>query len=411
MPLAAYFEEQLEQLRVFLEFPGTCTRILRHDPDMQEMLLRLLAGFDRQDDNPHVMLLHTTPFHDEEQYCTALLETLQVACDLPDWPAGAALAAQTRGGRPLAGAAVRFARLAAHTAERLPRHCLGSLAHILLPDRIDDMAGFAATAAFLAKHTSSPWCKYILFDDRTNPRLATLGGRPPRVSIQTFHLSPEDIERRLSDKLSTQSMAAAEQLRYAAMLAGFHFARREFAQAAALQRTSIEAARRAEAPRDEATGWYNVGNTHLAAEEFAEAEACYGKAVDLCLSEQLDNLLAMVLTNLGVALQHQHRDEEAVASFAAARKLFRARNDRPGEGYLLEAQGQALQATGHPDDAERRWLEAIDVYEGISSDNFATLRTNSQDNVHDRLRRLYDQTGQREKLAALPEPAGGCTHA
>lgn len=411
MPLAGYFEEQLEQLRVFMEFPGTTLHMLRHEPDLRPMMLRLLAGLDQQADNPHVMTLCATPFENREQYFRDLLAEIGEN----NQPGGDALGdedrvlpAAPRAASPAGPRALHD--YAARVADCFPRRSIGSYVIVIAPDEIADETGFAAAMEALAERPRSPWVKFIVLDRRINPLLGDLHLRNPRVSLQTFHLSEEEIERRVTRALNGNRLTPAEQLRHAAMLAGFHVARREFAKAAALQRTSVEAARRAESPRDIASSLYNLSSTHLAAAEYAEAEACCAEAIDICIAEQMDSLLAMVLTNLGVALQHQGRADEADESFATARRLCRLQNDRPSEAYVLDAQADALLATGRPERAEEGWHEALAVYDGVTSDDFCGLRAAGRDGIHDKLRRLYQQTGDEDKLAALPEPAVECAH-
>lgn len=301
-----------------------------------------------------------------------------------------------------ASGAVRFAQYVSAVAEALPATCIGSFVTLLAPDRIDDPAAFAAAVELLSRRTTSRWAKYIVLDRRIDPLIGQLHKRVPGVSVQTFHLSPEEIERRIGAALRQNQMTPAEQLRYAGMMAGFHFARRDFEAAAALQRTSVEAARKADSPRDVASSLYNLGNTHLAAEQYALAETSYAEAVDICIAERADSLLAMVLTNLGVAVQHQGREAEADECFVTARRLFAGQNDCPGVGYVLDTQGQALRATGDRAGAERAWRAALDEYDRISSPDFVKVRASGRHNVEDRLRKLYAEMGESDKLAALP---------
>lgn len=412
MPIAVYFDEQLAQLRIFMEFPFGTLRLLRHDPDLRPMMLRMLAGLDQQPDNPHVMLPCTTPFRDRGQYARELLAEVVTATE-----ACRAALAETGVVLPMPGGAcaseapeARFVAYVSAVAERLPARSIGSLVIVIAPEEIGDEAAFAATIAYFAAHTRSRWAKYIVLDRRQDPMLGDLHERNPRVSQQTFHLSEFEIERRVTDALSRRELSAAEQLRYASMLARFHLARRDFSQAAALLRTSIDAARAADSPRDLAASLYDLGNAHLGQEAFAEAERCYAEAVDICIAERLDGLLAMVLTNLGVALQRQGRDAEAAESFAAARRLYAAQNDPTGQGYVLDSEAEALFASGRTAEAETRWHEAIRVYGAISSPQLHKLRDASRAGAVDKLRRLYHETGQRDKLATLPAPAEECVH-
>lgn len=413
MPLAAYFDEQLQRLRNFMEYPVGSVLLLTHEPDLRPMVLRMLTGLARAEDTPHLMSLCQADATDFEAYCRALLVELaeenreyqtaaeSVGVEVPTAP-------DVESAKPDCALMRYLGRL----ASALPADRVGSQVLILAPDAVADLDSLRGMIELFAKGVASRWVKCILLLSPAEAAALAGGRARPEIWRQEFALTPDEIERRITGALYSEETTPMEQMRYAAMLGGFRFARGEHAEAAALHRTSLAAARELESPIDEANSLFQLGNTALASESYAEAEAHYAEALDICVAEQNAGLMAPVLTNLGVALLHQDRRADADESFATAQRVCLTRNDRPGAASILDTQGQALRKIEDAKAAERCWLEALDLYAGITSAAMAPIRATGEANIHDRLRDLYEQTGQSEKLAALPAgESRECCHA
>ena len=72
MPLKNYFQEQIDLLRYLLVNPKQRARCVRLTP----VFMKMLAGLERDENNPHLMLCCEAPFDNYPQYFEALLREL-----------------------------------------------------------------------------------------------------------------------------------------------------------------------------------------------------------------------------------------------------------------------------------------------------------------------------------------------
>src|SRR5690349_14635920 len=77
MPLSAFFEDQIEELRAFLEAPDRIILVVQVDPEFRAILLKMLTGLDEQDDFPHVLIGHSEQFAEPRQWFGALQDALE----------------------------------------------------------------------------------------------------------------------------------------------------------------------------------------------------------------------------------------------------------------------------------------------------------------------------------------------
>src|SRR5262249_44435028 len=77
MPLGAFFEDQLADIRAFLDDPDRVVRIVEVDPELRPVLLRMLAGLDDEDEFPHLLIGHDGRFSDPVQWFTDLQNALE----------------------------------------------------------------------------------------------------------------------------------------------------------------------------------------------------------------------------------------------------------------------------------------------------------------------------------------------
>jgi hypothetical protein len=243
MALRDFFEDQLEAIRAFLDFPGPRLRAILHDGEMRPVLLRMLKGLENDEDCPHLMIASEASFHDEEQYCRALLADLEAAVDehravLADEGIELPRPRIEHPGAPTP-ARDRFGRYFAALADAMPDQ-IGAVALVIEPEAMDDRAAFASTMAALAEETSSDWAKYIVLDSRSAPLLAACQEASPRASVQEFYLAPETIEAGIRRDLESDPfLSQKERLQYTAMLGTFAAARKETEPAMALQREAL----------------------------------------------------------------------------------------------------------------------------------------------------------------------------
>ncbi|MGH6943453.1 MAG: tetratricopeptide repeat protein, partial [Geminicoccaceae bacterium] len=188
-------------------------------------------------------------------------------------------------------------------------------------------------------------------------------------------------------------LAPKDRLQYTAMLGTFAAARKETERALALQGEALAMAEKHGTPIDRANAHYNLGNTHLDLEAFETAEEHFAAAANIALEAKLTPTLAMTLTNLGVALQRQGRNEESLAVFDAARQNFRAVRNPPGEAHVLDCKAKVFALTGDDGQAEAAWREALAVYDGITGSFLKDVRAAGRRDIEEKLKELGARTG------------------
>jgi hypothetical protein len=171
MPLSAFFEDQVEEIRSFLEDPHSVVRIVRVDPEMRAILLKMLAGLDKEDEFPHLLIGHDGRFGDPVQWFADLQNSLEAelsrhAAALIAEGIDAADTARDPSHRGPWPFLLRAERL----ADSLP-DTTGSLAFVIEPEQVDDPAGFVRSIGFLADNVRCRWLKFIVLDERVAPRL------------------------------------------------------------------------------------------------------------------------------------------------------------------------------------------------------------------------------------------------
>src|SRR5438876_4976531 len=142
MPLAAFFKEQLDELQVFMEQPDQVVRIVRVDPEMRTILLKMLIGLDEQDDFPHLLISYDNPFTNPVVWFGGMQDALDAQCathaaDLET----AGISTGSSAKDPSARGPWPFLQRAEHFTDALP-DSVGALVILLEPERVDDVAGF-----------------------------------------------------------------------------------------------------------------------------------------------------------------------------------------------------------------------------------------------------------------------------
>src|SRR5262249_47894127 len=144
MPLKDFFADQLDLLRLFMRNePAQTVRCASVAPEMRPVLLKALAGLDRDDDFPHVLLCSEAPFEGPTQYFRALYR--QLTEEVARWE------------KPLEDAGFvfrpdpkeldrltpdrRLVAYAAALADSLP-DSVGSVVFILAPESVADADGY-----------------------------------------------------------------------------------------------------------------------------------------------------------------------------------------------------------------------------------------------------------------------------
>ncbi|HEY8504554.1 MAG TPA: tetratricopeptide repeat protein, partial [Gemmataceae bacterium] len=369
------------------------------------VVLKILAGLQDDADNANVFFYFDAPFWIAEQYFAEVLAAFESELDeLADALAAAGAAAPPPGGDDRAPVADRLARRVDAAAGALPEHA-GSLVLILHPRDVGSPARFAAALGGLAERARCPRTKFLLLDAGDSPEIDRLRRSGERYGGQDFRLSPEVIEEQVHADLESGDLSPAERRQYLAMAGAFAFAKGEVERALELRTEVARSAAREGGPSDLAVALYDLGNTHLKANDPAAAERSFTRAAEACMEAGNDPLLAVVLLNLGVALHRQGKAEAALRSFDAGRQTFRALGLLAGEVHALDTRAAALAEAGDRPGAEQAWQEAIRLTEEIESPDFAELRQSCRDDLTDKLRRFRESAATPPATPTTPEPA------
>lgn len=402
MPLKDFFQQQIDALKLFLDAPGQHLRVLQHEPDTLHLVRKVLVGLDDDPQCPHLLVATAQPFDDAEQWCGAVLAELSTANEgfrealasqrvaLPRAPAD--------DGSPAAG---RLARYVSAVADALPDHA-GAYTVIVDPPQVSDDAGFFAAVSALVQAFTADWAKLLVLDRRREPRLEGIEQQHPRASVQVFHMDPAEIEAQAKrDLAADRALDPLQRRQYTAMLGAFAFARHDHAEAAQHQQQVTQMAEQEGTPAEQANAHYNLGNTYLAQQELALAEEHLTRAGEIAMEHDVDLLLAMALCNLGVTLHHQGRADEALQSLDTSRQTFKVADNRPGEAHALDTKAAALAQLERNEEAEQAWLEALALYEGITSNVLGDVRDSGRADIQGKLKRFYESTGQASKAAGV----------
>ena len=321
MPLKDIFQKQIDQLRSFLDAPGPSMRIIQYDTDLKPVVARILAVLEEDEESPHLLWGTETAFDHQTRYFQEILRELvdanesrrselsALGVELPAPPAN-----EERG---LVGE--RFVAYLDQVAVSLP-DSVGAYVIVIDPEEISDVYDFREALYFLADGTGSSRVRYLVLDQRPEPLLPDFDRYSGRISIQDFHLSPEQIEAQIADDFEhNPSLDSAERGQYAAMMGAFAFVRGDYNEAERIQLDVLDQSCETGDPGEQALAYYNLGNTYLGAEEFELAEQCFTRAGEVCLEARIEPLLAISLTNLGVDLYWRGYAAEAGGSFDTAR--------------------------------------------------------------------------------------------
>lgn len=404
MSLNKFFVDQFDQLKEFMVSPDQVVRSVRIDPEMKPMFHKALVRMEDAEDFPHSIMSWSEPFVSIEDYFQRLLEFINQQFEsnrsaLAEFNVNPAPARMSSGSDSFE----EFLRYSQGLAESLPDSA-GSLIFLLDPESVDDPDSLRKAVHLLSSRTKSRWLKFIVLDRRVDPLLQKLSAEDRRIFTQTFYLGPKKMEQLATwDVAQPDSLSTPQGRQTLGLLAGFAIARKEFDRARELQDQWVAAAQVKGDPGEVATALYNLGNTLLGSESFEEATAAYCKASRLCIENELDALLPFIYTNLGVCLHRQGEFGQAFDVLRIARDIFKVQKQRPGRAYVIDTLAGMYALDGKNKKAERAWLYALSLYEGITPGQFSQLRENGMQTIIAKLEAFYQQTVQPEKLSALKE--------
>lgn len=401
-----FFAEPMDRIRQFLQSRELTVLIIRHDPDLDQILQKFLLALDQDEENPAVLVGVQAAYHDPVSFATDVLRDLVehnevqrqplasmgIQLPRPGVPSGA--------GGPAEDAAAVLSAYVSDVADGLPGWA-GAYGVVLRPKEITDVTGYRNFVRFLAESTRSEWAKYLVSDRRVRPLLDGLPQECARVSVQDFALSPEEIEHRVQAELAGGKLDAKQTRLYSSLTAAFAFSKKDYAQAALAQEEVLRKCREEGVASEEAQALYNLGNTYAASHRYQQAEETLARAVEVASAEEMHALASMALTNLGVTLQRLGRIEESLAAFQAARSMFRSLQHRPGEIHVLDSHAAVLALAGRNDEADAVWREALTLCDSMTAPHLNRLRDSARRDILARMRRFYESTQQLERIQTL----------
>jgi len=403
MPLQHFFEEQIRSLRIFLNTPGAKLRIILTDPDTKVIAHKLLAGLDNDEAVTSVFIptdaAFTTPAAFFERAYADLVESYNLFADElaglyvlhpPEWSS-----------LKFADPAERFARGVATFANGLPGE-VGAIAFLIDPENVTDPAGYRKALKYLAENTPSEWVKFVVLDDRIDRHTTELAEQLPKVKVQSFYLPPDELEKRTRWHLATGIAVGPNERRiYTGLLAGFALARKEHDEALRLSQEQLQLTEPTGTPNDLAAVHYNIGNVHLARQDYSAAAESFARALELALQVGLTAIVPSILCNLGVTLFHGEARDQAAQCFATARVYCQKLNLRPTEAHILDCLARCHSTANRPDEAERCWKEALAKYDEITDPHMAFARDGGRKLILMMLEQHYQETKQPDKIAAI----------
>jgi tetratricopeptide (TPR) repeat protein len=210
-----------------------------------------------------------------------------------------------------------------------------------------------------------------------------------RIGLQTFWCSPQELEKRLDDKLAAQPPGTSpDSRRVAAMAAAVASANKDYPKAVSIQQQLLDQAISDGTATEQAAAVYGLGSTLLAAGEFETAAERILQACQLCSEHGLNDLAPMAYTNLGIALHRLSDFDQAFAALRVGSAFYRAQGNLPGEAFVCDNLALIYQQLGRPEDAARAWNYALGCYDSITNPAMSDVREAGRGDILAKLERL-----------------------
>lgn len=412
MALRDPFALRIAEIRVSFKLPPLRVLELVRPPDLEVLARRVLARIADDPDDPHAHVYLSVDVTDYRSFFAAVCgavarsveeageELAELGIDVPPPPefeAGSQGGSTAHGESADAGedgdeAPRRWARAAggwlSAVGDALPDEAGSLVVHLeprLRGGRGRPALGWALAA--LALHLQSDRVKLVVVHDGPDDLVPRHGELEDRIVRVDFAVSPEELEAEVVAALQEGGLASAEARRMRLLAGAFATSGGRFDEGEAHLRTALDEAREAGAPEEEANVLYNLGNLHARTGRHEDAAEALTGAARVALDTGNNGLAAMALTNLGVALYHEGRGQEAVDSLEAARTLFAALGHRPGEAHAVDCTARVW-AASDPARARALWGEAAALYEAVEAPHLSEIREAGLADVRERLARL-----------------------
>jgi tetratricopeptide (TPR) repeat protein len=390
-----FFREQFDRIEAFLLDPDKNVLRLTIDPEMHRVPARFLEAKDADDDFRHLILHNAEPFLTHVHWNNALLKSLDAqitahADALKEKGVDVARATEER--HPTHQPWKSFLDRAEVLARGLTDY-VDSIVFLLTPESVGDADNWRRTVRFFADTVAVSEVKFIIYDARTAPLLEDIADHP-KVVTQCFWLSPDEIEKRAAAQLSAgaakggEPLAPAQKRQALATVGLMAFSRKDYKTAEKAQREHLKEAQASKDPSDIALALYNLGNTYLEAAQNDRAVEVLTRAADGCLFHELDQIAPMAFCNLGVALYRSGEPDQGVSCLKAAREMFRAQRNLPGEAHVCDSLALLHHGVGRRDEAQKAWKFALGLYEKIENPDLQDVRRGARRDILHKMKHL-----------------------
>lgn len=393
MGLQDPFALRIAQIRSFMRLPPFRVLELNRPPDLEQLVQRVLARIADDPSDPHAHIYVAPEFTGYREFFQELVDVVASSVDEAGaelveldcfMPAPPELSPDEEEG-PVAWARTASAYLS-RVGDTLPEEA-GSLIVVVepVPTTARDALGWCFGA--LAYWIESDRAKVVVVDGGPAPLVPVSDEVEPTMVRVDFAVPPEELESAVKDELARGAGDPAQAGRLRLLAGAFATSAGRFDEAERELKQALEA------PAGErANALYNLGNLYARTHRYEEAAETLAEAAEEALASSDSPLAAMALTNLGLALYHEHRGGEALESLGAARKLFRALNHRPGEAHVVDCTA-GIWVHSDPERARALWHEALALYDSISAPHLAEVRSGGRTDVLAKLERLPTASG------------------
>jgi len=398
MGLQDPFALRIAQIRTFMRLPPFRVLELNRPPDLQPLVQRVLARMADDPSDPHAQVYLAPDFHGYRDFFQQLIDAVAAsvdaaAADLIEMdcfmPAPPELAPEDE--TEPADLALSTCAYLSEVGDKLPEEA-GSLIVVVEPGTVGSREALGWSLGALAYWIRSDRAKVVVVDGGPAPLVPVSEPVELRMVRVDFAVPPEELEEEVAAELDSEDLDPAQARRLQLLAGAFATSGGRFDEAETRLTQALTSAESDEAGGDRANILYNLGNLHARTGRYEDASETLAQAAESALDTDNTPLAAMALTNLGLSLYHEHRGQEALGSFGAARRLFQSLNHRPGEAYVVDCTAQVW-APSDPERARALWDEALALYDSISAPHLHEVRSGGRADVLEKLKRLPTAPG------------------
>lgn len=267
---------------------------------------------------------------------------------------------------------------------------------VFYPLEIDATTPYAQLVDYVnneLKTGSLPMTKLIARDGVISPALESGLGAQPNVKIYRPELDPESFEKKLNEKANDPQLPVEEHAQLQMMLAGLDVANRRYDIALARNMELADYFGRAGQRHQQSVALNNIGDLHYTQKKFREAQTWYERAINLSVGLKSQPLVLYQSFNLGNTLLMQNKFADSLVYYKAMERLAGSSNLPVQQIQALEQMGIANYRMGKSAEAAENWERAVELSRELK------FEEGQRENL-ERLRDLYQELGDSRRLSA-----------